>query len=181
MNTSRRSFLTTAGLSVFTSAVASPFHQNNEEGLKMTFAFKAEITLDKPMELGNTQHGNRRIIPITGGSFEGPNIRGKVVAGGYDWQLLRADDVVEIDARYVLQTDGGDLITLKNTGMRHGPPEVMQRLAKGEEVDASAYYFRSIPVFETGSPKHKWLMKSVFIATGMRKPKQVLIDVWRIV
>ena len=132
-------------------------------------------------ELGNTGKGIRKVVPITGGSFEGPNIKGKVVAGGYDWQLVRADEVTEIDARYMLQTNDGDLITITNTGLRHGPPEVMQRLARGEEVDASAYYFRSIPVFETSNPKYAWLMQSVFIATGIRQPKQVLIDVWRVV
>ena len=148
----------------------------------LEFAFRISVDLTGGIqELGNTGKGIRKVIPITGGSFEGPNIKGKVVAGGYDWQLLRADGVVEIDARYILQTDDGGLITITNNGLRHGPPEVMQRLAKGEEIDASEYYFRSIPVFETGNPNHAWLMRSVFIATGTRKPKQVLIDVWRVV
>ena len=148
----------------------------------LEFAFRISVDLTGGIqELGNTGKGIRKVVPITGGSFEGPNIKGKVVAGGYDWQLLRVDNVVEIDARYMLQTDDGDLITLTNTGLRHGPPEVMQRLAKGEEVEASEYYFRSIPIFETGNPKYAWLMNSVFIATGTRKPKEVLIDVWRVV
>ncbi len=147
----------------------------------LEFSFRISVDVTGIQELGKTPKGIRKVVPITGGTYEGPNIKGKVVAGGYDWQLLRADEVVEIDARYLLQTDDGDLITLMNTGLRHGPPEVMQRLAKGEEVDASEYYFRSIPVFETGNPKYDWLMRSVFIATGIRKPKQVLIDVWRVV
>ena len=148
----------------------------------LEFAFRISVDLTAGIqEIGNTGKGIRKVVPITGGTFEGPNIKGKVVAGGYDWQLLRTDGVVEIDARYLLQTDDGDLITITNTGLRHGPPEVMQRLAKGEEVDASEYYFRSIPVFETGNSKYDWLMRSVFIATGIRKPKQVLIDVWRVV
>ena len=147
----------------------------------LEFSFRISVDVTGIQELGKTPKGIRKVVPITGGSFEGPNIKGKVVAGGYDWQLLRSDEVVEIDARYLLQTDDGDLITLMNTGLRHGPPEVMQRLARGEEVDASEYYFRSIPVFETGNPKYDWLMRSVFIATGIRKPKQVLIDVWRVV
>jgi hypothetical protein len=147
----------------------------------LEFSFRISVDVTGIQELGKTPKGIRKVVPITGGTFEGPNIKGKVVAGGYDWQLLRADEVVEIDARYLLQTDDGDLITLMNTGLRHGPPEVMQRLARGEEVNASEYYFRSIPVFETGNPKYDWLMRSVFIATGIRKPKQVLIDVWRVV
>ena len=113
---------------------------------------------------GKTGKGFRRVVSIDGGSFEGPNIKGIVVAGGYDWQLVRSDGVVEIDARYMLQTDDGDLITVMNTGLRHGPQQVMQRLTKGEEVDPSEYYFRSLPVFETGNPKYAWLMGSVFIA-----------------
>lgn len=147
----------------------------------LEFCFRISVDVTGIQELGKTAKGIRKIVPITGGSFEGPNMKGNVVAGGYDWQLLRADEVVEIDARYMLQTDEGDLITIINTGLRHGPPEIMQLLAKGEEVDPSEYYFRSIPVFETGNPKYAWLMRSVFIATGIRKPKQALIDVWRVV
>jgi hypothetical protein len=146
----------------------------------LEFCFRISVDVGGIQEVGKTAKGIRKVVPITGGTFEGPTIKGKVVPGGYDWQLLRADDVAEIDARYMLQTDGGELITLTNTGLRHGPPEVMQRLAKGEEVDASEYYFRSIPVFEVGNPEYAWLMRSVFIATGVRKAKQVLIDVWRI-
>ncbi|MFD0751842.1 DUF3237 domain-containing protein [Mucilaginibacter calamicampi] len=148
----------------------------------LEFCFRISVDVTAGIqEVGTTAKGIRKIVPITGGSFEGPNIKGKVVAGGYDWQLLRSDEVVEIEARYMLQTDDGDLITITNAGLRHGPREVMQRLAKGEEVDVSEYYFRSIPVFETGNPEYAWLTRSVFIATGTRKPKQVLIDVWRIV
>jgi len=148
----------------------------------LEFCFRISVDLTAGIqELGHTGKGIRKVVPITGGSFEGSHIKGNVVPGGYDWQLLRADEVVEIDARYMLQTDDGDLITLTNTGLRHGPPEVMQQLAEGEDVDASAYYFRSIPIFETGNAKYAWLMRSVFIATGIRKPKQVLIDVWRVV
>lgn len=149
---------------------------------QLEFAFRISVDLTGGVqEIGETGKGIRKVVPITGGTFEGPNIKGNVVPGGYDWQLVRTDGVVEIDARYLLQTDDGDLITLTNTGLRHGPPEVMQRLAKGEEVDASEYYFRSIPIFETGNAKYNWLNSSVFMATGTRKPKQVLIDVWRVV
>lgn len=148
----------------------------------LEFCFRISIDVAGGMqELGKTGKGTRRIIPITGGCFEGPNIKGSVVAGGYDWQLLRPDGVIEIDARYLIQTAEGDLITVINTGLRHGSAEVMQRLAKGEEVDPSEYYFRSVPVFETANSKYAWLTKSIFIANGIRKPKEVLIDVWRVV
>jgi hypothetical protein len=147
----------------------------------LEFCFRISVDVTGGMkELGKTGKGIRSVVSIDGGSFEGPNIKGIVVAGGYDWQLVRSDGVVEIDARYMLQTDDGDLITVVNTGLRHGPQEVMQRLAKGEEVDPSEYYFRSVPVFETANPKYAWLMGSVFIANGIRKPAQVFIDVWRV-
>jgi len=180
MNTSRRSFLTTAGLGVFASAVASPFHQNNEEGLKMAFAFKAEITLDKPMELGNTQHGNRRIIPITGGSFEGPEIKGTIVRGGADWQIVRADGVAELEAKYTLRTNDDALINVLNRGYRHGPPEVLKRLAKGEPVNPKEYYFRCTPVFETSAEKYNWLNRYIFVGTGERKADRVILDFYKL-
>lgn len=148
---------------------------------QLEFSFRISVDVSAGIQqVGDVGKGVRKIVPITGGSFEGPAIKGKIVPGGYDWQLLRTDGVAEIEARYILQTDDGALITIVNTGLRHGPPDVMQRLAKGEEVDPSAYYFRSIPVFETGSPEYEWLSTSVFLATGTRRSKQVLIDVWRV-
>lgn len=151
----------------------------NKPGLEFSFRISVDVT-GGIQEVGHTAKGIRKIVPITGGTFEGPTIKGKVVGGGYDWQLIRTEGVAEIDARYILQTDDGALITIVNTGLRHGPPEVMQRLAKGEDVDPSEYYFRSIPVFETGEPKYSWLTRSIFIASGIRMPKQVFIDVWRV-
>jgi hypothetical protein len=148
---------------------------------KLEFCFRISVDVTAGIqEVGNIAKGIRRVVPITGGTFEGPDIRGRVVAGGYDWQLIRRDGVAEIDARYLLKTDSGHLITLTNTGLRHGPPEVMQSLATGKEVAPSEYYFRSIPLFETSNPEHEWLMRSVFIATGIRRPTQVFIDVWRV-
>jgi Protein of unknown function (DUF3237) len=149
-------------------------------GLEFAFELRVNVTPGKMQELGMTPKGLRRIIPIIGGTFEGPKIRGEVVPGGYDWQLVRSDGIAEIEARYVLKTDDGELITIVNTGLRHGPEEVMARLARGEEVDASDYYFRSVPVFETASEKYHWLTKHVFIASGLRKPDRVVISVYAI-
>ena len=132
------------------------------------------------MQAGDAGKGTRRMVPITGGTFEGPAIKGTVVPGGYDWQLLRSDAVLEIDARYVLKTDDGTFITITNSGLRHGPAETMQRLANGEEVNAKEYYFRSVPMFETGNPKYDWLIKNIFVATGIRQKTKVLITVWRL-
>lgn len=147
---------------------------------KLEFAFELKVLVSAMQEMGETPKGVRRIIPITGGSFEGPFIKGTIVPGGYDWQLLRTDSVAEVEARYVLKTDDGALITIVNTGLRHGPAEVMQRLARGEAVEPSHYYFRSIPFFETSEPNYNWLTKTIFIATGVRRPTEVIIQIWKV-
>jgi hypothetical protein len=147
---------------------------------KLKFVFEISIQVGSVREVGETGNGIRKIVPITGGTFEGPEIKGIVIPGGYDWQLLRSDDVSEIDARYVLQTDDAALITIVNKGLRHAPAAVMKRIAMGEDVKADEYYFRSIPVFETGEKKYEWLVKNVFIATGTKKPDKVLIAVWQV-
>ena len=148
--------------------------------LSLTFAFEIRITVEAMSEVGPTPKGIRRVVPITGGTFQGPTLAGTVVAGGYDWQTVRSDGVTEIEARYLLQTQEGALITIVNQGLRHGPPEVMQRLAEGEIVDPSTYYFRTIPVFETAAPQHQWLTQYLFVATGIRHPDQVLIQVYQL-
>jgi hypothetical protein len=149
-------------------------------GLEFAFEIKVDVSGSRMQELGKTAKGLRRIIPILGGSFHGPSIKGTIIPGGYDWQLVRLDGVAEIEARYVLKTEDNALITIVNTGLRHGPEQVMERLAKGEEVEPSLYYFRSIPVFETSEPRYEWLTKNIFIANGIRKPALVLIQVWKV-
>jgi hypothetical protein len=151
------------------------------KAIQQEFAFELRVKVDAITELGQTVKGLRRVIPIMGGTFEGPSIRGDVVPGGYDWQIGRSDGVTELEARYVLRTHDGTLITIVNHGLRHGSPQVMQRLARGETVDPSEYYFRSIPIFETADAQYEWLTKSVFIATGSRQANQVIIQVFRLV
>lgn len=147
---------------------------------QLEFAFELRIQVSLLPEVGKTGKGTRKMVALTGGSFEGPDIKGTIVPGGYDWQLIRTDGVVEIDARYVLQTDESAMITIVNTGIRHAAPEVMQQLAKGEEVNPTLYYFRSVPVFETSDPKYEWLTKNIFIANGIRQPSLVIIQVWKV-
>ena len=120
---------------------------------QLVFAFELRVQASVIPEVGKIGKGIRKMVGLNGGTFEGPQIKGTIVPGGYDWQLIRNDGVVEIDARYVLQTDDGAMITIVNTGIRHASPDVMHQLAKGEEVDPSLYYFRSVPVFETSEPK----------------------------
>lgn len=147
---------------------------------KSEFAFELKVQISQPQEVGMTAKGIRKVVPITGGNFEGPEIKGTVIPGGYDWQLFRQDSVAEIEARYLLKTDDDVLITIVNKGLRHGPADIMQRLAKGEAVDPSLYYFRSIPFFEISEMKYNWLTKNMFIASGIREPELVIIHVWKI-
>ena len=132
------------------------------------------------MELGEVPGGRRPIIPILGGSFEGPSIRGKVLAGGADWQIVRADGFAELDTRYALQTEQGSLIYIQNAGMRHAPPDITKKLLAGEAVDPAQVYFRTIPTFETSAPELQWLTRAIFVGTGERYPSEVVVRVWKV-
>jgi hypothetical protein len=142
--------------------------------------FKAEITLAPAQELGEAPHGRRRIIPITGGRVSGERLAGRVLPGGADWQVIRADGVAELDARYTLETDDGALVYVTNRGVRHGPAEVMRRLAAGEPVDPALYYMRTTPWFETGDARYAWLNRIVCVATGARRATAVELEVFEI-
>jgi hypothetical protein len=136
----------------------------------LEFAFEAHVSIDKPVVLGKSSHGLRRIVPITGGTFEGPKIKGKILPGGADWQFVRADGVLQVEARYTLQTDDGVVIMITNRGMRHGPDAVIERLARGENVDPALYYFRPTAEFEAPlDSAYAWLNKAVFVATAERQ------------
>jgi Protein of unknown function (DUF3237) len=148
--------------------------------LNLQSLFKAEIALAKPQELGDTPQGRRRIIGITGGRFSGERLSGRVLPGGADWQVIRADGVADLDARYTLETADGALIYVRNRGYRHGPAEVLSRLAAGEAVDPSLYYMRTTPMFETGDARYAWLNRIVCVATGARRPSAVELEVFEI-
>jgi hypothetical protein len=146
--------------------------------LEFAFEVRAEVAL--PTVVGEVPAGTRRIIDILGGTFEGPKLKGTVRPGGADWQIIRADGFTEVDARYTLETEAGDLIYVSNLGIRHAPPDVIRRLNAGELVDQAQIYFRSVPKFETAAPDLQWLMRSIFIATGERYPDGVVIKFWRV-
>jgi hypothetical protein len=149
-----------------------------EPSLRLLYTSTVEV--GPPVVVGGIPYGERRIIPIKGGSFAGPRLSGKVLPGGADWQVIRTDGVAELEARYSLETDDGALIYVLNQGIRSGSKEVMERLARGEKVSPSEYYFRTRPVFETGAPKYQWLHGLVTVATGERLPDQVIITVYEV-
>ncbi len=130
--------------------------------------------------LGSAQHGERRYVPLLGGTVAGPELNGTVVAGGVDWQLLRADGVLEIAAHYVIRCDDGALVEVHSDGLRHGPPEVMERLARGDSVPRDAYFFRTVVRFTTGAPAWLHLNKVLALACGQREARLVLLDLYRI-
>src|SRR6476660_8238525 len=114
-----------------------------------------QVKVGTPQVLGAVPHGTRRTAPLSGGSFEGPRLRGSGRAGGSaDWLVLRADGVLEMDLRVTLQTDDGALISMRSFGLRHGPPEVIAAIGRGETVDPSTYYFRTTPRFATAHPAY---------------------------
>jgi hypothetical protein len=147
---------------------------------KLRPLLRAEITLAPALELGDTPQGRRRIIEITGGRFSGERLSGKVLPGGADWQVIRADGVAYLDTRYTLQTDDGALVYVRNVGYRHGPAEVLKRVAAGEPVDPSEYYMRTTPWYETGDPRYAWLNRIICVATGARRAAAVELEVFEV-
>jgi uncharacterized protein DUF3237 len=144
----------------------------------LEFAFQAVVEIGTPLDVGEIPAGRRRIIPIFGGHFQGPNLSGRVLPGGADWQLLRSDGTAELDARYTLETDRGSLISVMNRGIRRGPADVLQKLNAGEQVDPASYYFRTVASFETGAVECAWLTRSIFLGVGERYPAKVVVRFW---
>ena len=142
-----------------------------------SLAFFADLSVQvaQPQEVGQTARGRRRLIPILGGTATGDGWRAKVLPGGADFQLVINDQMAELDARYCLETDGGDLIYVQNRAIRTGPPELMARLVRGEPVDPAQIYFRCSPTFETASPSLQWITERLFIGTGARHPDKVVM------
>jgi uncharacterized protein DUF3237 len=128
-----------------------------------------QVFVAPPQKLGAVPHGTRVIAPITSGSFEGPRLRGKVLPGGGDWTLLRSDGVLELELQVTLETDDDALIYMRSFGLRHGPPEVLAALARGESVDPSQYYFRTAPRFETSASQYAFLNRMIAISSGDRR------------
>lgn len=130
--------------------------------------------------LGPAKHGERRYVPLGGGTVRGPELNGTLVEGGVDWQVARSDGALEIAAHYVIRTDDGALVEVQSDGLRHGPAEVMARLARGDAVGRDEYFFRTVVRFTTGAPQWLHLNKVLALAVGQREARAVLLDFYRI-
>ena len=139
-----------------------------------------EASLGPVVDLGEGAAGRRRIVPILGGCIEGKAFSGSVLPGGNDVQLIRGDGVAEIAARYGIALDGGGSLFVENKGVRHGPPETLAALARGERVDSSLIYFRTQLRFSTDVATLAWLERDLFVGAGMRLPDGVRIDIYRV-
>ena len=142
------------------------------------FTIRAE--LDAMMTLGSTPYGERRLVGITGGTVTGPKLAGRILPGGADWQIVRGDGAADIQARYVIEAAGGARIMVDSKGLRHGPPQVLEKLARGDTVDPALYYFRTAMRFETADPAFDWLNRVLALARGAREARAVRLDVYEV-
>jgi Protein of unknown function (DUF3237) len=146
---------------------------------RLTPVYRLEATLGEPLELGETTRGRRRIVPLTAGTFTGPEIAGSLVPGASaDWQTILPDGTALGDIRYTLRTDGGELLYVMSRGVRHGSAEVLARLGRGEDVDPSEYTFRTATQIETASSALDWLNKGIFISVGGRQATGVVYETY---
>ncbi len=126
------------------------------------------VALGPIREMGQGRAGKRRIIPIIGGTVDGPGIKGTILNLGADWQTIFEGGTAELDTRYAMETDDGALIEIINYGFRHGPPEVIRAIAAGEEVEPADYYMRTHARLETGDGRYAWVNDMLFVGTGAR-------------
>jgi hypothetical protein len=148
--------------------------------LATKYVFSLSIQVGEPVSAGEIGHGTRRVVPIVGGTVKGEGINGTIFPFGADFQILRPDGKAELEAKYAFRLDDGAVIYIENIGIRVGPAELVAKLARGESVDPALIYFRSVPRFETGSEKYRWLMQNLFIGVGARHPDRVELDVHQV-
>lgn len=147
---------------------------------ELRFVCDIDVSVGPIRDLGLTPHGRRRIIPILSGTVRGPRLEAEVMPGGADWQYVRGNGVVELVARYSIRTEDGTEIAIVNRGLRRAEPAIMERLTRGEAVDPSLVYCRTVPVFEAPAGPHEWLNGSVFVASAARFPNKVQIKVFEV-
>jgi Protein of unknown function (DUF3237) len=148
--------------------------------LQTKYVFTITAYIGGVTSAGEIGSGVRRIIPIIGGEVKGETINGKVCAFGADFQIIRPNELIELEAKYAFETDDGAVVYVENRGIRFGPAELLQRLKRGEPVDPDLIYFRTVPKFETGAAKYRWLMEHIFVASAARHADRVVIDVHQV-
>jgi hypothetical protein len=151
-----------------------------EPVLQTRYVFTITAFVGSATSAGDIGTGVRRIIPIAGGQVRGEAVNGKVLPVGADFQVIRPNQLIELEAKYAIETDDGAVIYVENRGIRFGPVELLERLNRGEVVDPGLIYFRTVPKFETGAEKYRWLMESVFIGAAARHADRVVINVHQV-
>jgi len=142
--------------------------------------FTIHAELANIQSLGRTPYGERRVIGILGGTVSGAKLNGRVLPGGADWQIVRGDGATDIQARYIIESETGATVMVQSDGLRHGPPDVIAALARGEAVNPSLYYFRTIMRFETADVGLSWLNRILALARGQREANAVRLDVFEV-
>ena len=148
--------------------------------LATRYVFTITAHIGDVTSAGDVGFGVRRIIPITGGDVRGENLNGKVCPFGADFQIIRPNELIELEAKYAIETDDGAVIYVENKGLRFGPIDLLLQLKRGEPVDPRLIYFRTVPKFETGAEKYRWLMESLFIGSAARHADRVVVDVHQV-
>jgi hypothetical protein len=148
--------------------------------LQTTYVFTITARIGEVTTAGDIGHGVRRIIPITGGEVRGEKVNGRVLAFGADFQIIRPNELIELEAKYAFETDDGATVYVENRGIRFGPLDLLQKLKRGEPVDPALIYFRTVPKFETGYANYRWLMENLFIGSAARHADRVMIDVHQV-
>jgi hypothetical protein len=147
---------------------------------KLDLAFDLHLELGKPTDVGQIgPAGSRRVAPVLGGTLQGAGLKGKIMPGA-DYQIIHPDGLTEIDAHYVVQMENGDLLYITNRGVRHGPADVLQKLAAGEKIDQNLIYFRTVVSVETAAPALQWMNRTIFVCKGERQPNEAVIHVYRV-
>ena len=157
-----------------------PIANERETAMNWQPLMTVRITAASPQKLGAVPHGIRSIVPVTGGDFEGPRLRGKVLPGGGDWLLVRSDGVLELDLRITLETDDDALIYMTFQGLRHGPPDAIAALGRGEVVDPARYYFRTLPRFETSTESYAYLNRVITVGVGEARPDGAIYKIYEV-
>ena len=145
--------------------------------LQTKYVFRLAIKIGTPIVAGDFGYGTRRIVPVLGGEVRGEGMNGTIFPCGADFQIIRPNGFTELEAKYAFEMDDGAIVYIENVGIRFGPKELLDRIAKGETVDPALIYFRSVPKFETGAEKYRWLMENLFIGVGARYPDRVELAV----